>query len=340
LSPNCPQTFLTTTFSSIFDNSLHLPRKTTDIQQNPRPSIMPRARRTRSTNGPQPDCPDTLRPGHRCLFFELPREIRDMIYKLALAHQDGIVTSAAHLPRGSFRIVPRSTEEAGPRVCDELQFVCRQMRRETTGILFDVNSAIFHGEYDDMCSQAQDATSSSVVSGLDHFMNFWSTSQFATRLEKVIIYFGKIVDRRSLDTIFNLLDDTSHLSTLCRSHPKVTIIIRFRWILTNMFIRPLAIVTDFLHHQLRGSHLHVIPGMCWQTHVYFWHLRSKVMASANKIHLPNNLRISVMHALDFQESPSISFREDLLETLPQGSFTDPQIDEMIGVVKKTLEEGF
>jgi hypothetical protein len=174
---------------------------------------------------------------NRCRLLELPGELRNMIYEHALTFPRGLVTTPENETMPGF--VPYSGTGRGAKGKDPnpLRYTCRQLHYESQNLLLKYNTCVFTGERQAINKTHRLDKDITAVTGLDHFLNFiyGCGTPGPKGPRKAIIQHEGLVCGRDVDNIFQILADDSLLSTFCRQHPKVQVIIRFRVMCTNLF---------------------------------------------------------------------------------------------------------
>ncbi|KAF1848625.1 uncharacterized protein K460DRAFT_427813 [Cucurbitaria berberidis CBS 394.84] len=86
-------------------------------------------------------------PEPRCLLFELPRELRDLIYEYALTEVGGLVINGIPTSRlaGGSGYFHAGDNKGAKHDANQLKFVCRLLHSETAGLGLRYNDVTFHG---------------------------------------------------------------------------------------------------------------------------------------------------------------------------------------------------
>ncbi|KAH7091496.1 hypothetical protein FB567DRAFT_617133 [Paraphoma chrysanthemicola] len=83
----------------------------------------------------------------RCFLFELPRELRDMIYVYALSSESGLFKDNTWpSPLNELDGHLYVTDGLNKRRSNPLKLVCKQLRAETTGLELSLNALTFTGD--------------------------------------------------------------------------------------------------------------------------------------------------------------------------------------------------
>jgi hypothetical protein len=174
------------------------------------------------------------------------------------------------------------------------------------------------------------------VSGLDHFFGFiyGHNPPGPKGLHKAIIQYEGPMFPVDYQTLFSLLADDSLLSTFCQQHPQVQIVIRFRMFFNTRFpgrFLELANILSLFRNTLLCERLPVRFRTSVNVQV------ARLSRHAAKIHLPPNLRVSIVHNSGFNagdlQHPLVTEQNWLPGTSPA------QIKEMADVVEKVFHEG-
>jgi hypothetical protein len=84
----------------------------------------------------------------RCVLPELPRELRDMIWKFALTAEHGMVAHRSGEDQFIFSH-SRDSGEDGPIEFNQLRYTNKQLRQESKGLVFKLNDLSFPGTKED-----------------------------------------------------------------------------------------------------------------------------------------------------------------------------------------------
>ena len=256
----------------------------------------------------------------RCLLFELPRELRDLIYEHALTHEGGII---ADVDTSKSQIHVRSRGRQGrpsTHACaNPLMLVCHQLNRETEGVIFGANSdvTLYCVSY---------ATPSSYTFNL--FASQIGVAAFA-RLRKVTINGSPKVDARNVAPLTwkEVSSYFNSFNPFCISNPQITVVIRFRRVAnikgTSWLSESIA-----LKEITRGPDAILEPAerVVWRTQQVLSSLGNTLPELQR---LPANLRFSILEAV-----PESDIRKEAW-----GPITAKWVEAILPYAKQLWEDG-
>ncbi|KAH8725512.1 hypothetical protein GQ44DRAFT_220017 [Phaeosphaeriaceae sp. PMI808] len=158
--------------------------------------------------------------GGRCFLFELPRELRDLIYQYALCHDEGITVLLSTYKSYLQIHGPGKRLHSGPIIpANTLGFVCRQLWHETQNLTTKVNTnvVLYCMDFKTPSSYALNAYLGQIgiaavarlrkitVSGK---LNLKTSDEQGLRWEEGVCYFNSF-------------------KPICLAHPHIVVIIRF-----------------------------------------------------------------------------------------------------------------
>ncbi|KAF1848573.1 uncharacterized protein K460DRAFT_353539 [Cucurbitaria berberidis CBS 394.84] len=163
-------------------------------------------------------------PGHFPL-LALPRELRDIIYHYALSYDRGLAVeiscNRAFEPRTHMRILGQHDDCLTQTRADILKLVCAQLRDDTRGLIFKLNSEVdLHG--------MSYATPSSYSFRL--FISQLPSEKFYVHLKRVTIhgYPGVISTALMPMTFKELAGYAAGFKTFCEQYQKTLVVLQFR----------------------------------------------------------------------------------------------------------------
>jgi hypothetical protein len=240
-------------------------------------------------------------PRDRCLFFQLPAEVRNLICEYALSFETALYCKLTYQPLPKFwrcQVDPNSIKTKWP---NSLEHVCQQTRQETKGLLFHYNCVVFLGPTDCMYSVVDmQPCDPYTVTGRDLFMNFVHQNHQPSSAgfkKVVVLYKGVTIEQR----VFDFLADGTMLPTFCRQNPDTKVVVCFRLWAANM-LSPYSEhggVIDRLS-TLLGRKTPVCP--CPEYHLrYILELHERLKQRAKEVPLPPNLSVNIMHTYHFSK---------------------------------------
>jgi hypothetical protein len=258
---------------------------------------------------------DQPSPTPWCILFELPRELRDLVYRHALKHEGGLtIRITKHEPRMHVRA--RGTERLAITKTNPLLLVCRQTYHETKDLLSPSNSevALYGMDY---------LTPSSYA-----FSRFTGQIGFAAvaQLQKVTVNGrpNRIPGQLSYKEVSSYFEG---FTSFCASHPQTIVVIRFQcvgdvdgktWLSECIALKELIRGSDTVKkYAALGSR---------RTGELRARLGSSLPVFRN---LPSNLRFSILDAM-----PEYEMSRDSL-----GPLTSMWIKAILPYARELWEEG-
>jgi hypothetical protein len=251
----------------------------------------------------------------RCFLLELPRETRDMIYRFALAHDDGLQVSI-DTRKSRMLVYGRSSYAYIPRLdcANPLKLVCHQLYHETKSAIFTANSSV------SLYCLNSTVPGSSV---LNIFAKRIGNVAVA-RLQKVAVSGSHNVTTVPL-TWFESPRRMTRFKDFCAAHPKITVVIRLAhveyiegatWLYSCLALKSL----------IRGP-LSIPPTVDlhdYRVQLAFFRFRNLVDGLEN---LPANLRFSMLN-----EVPQV-------EMLMRMMTDSPWVQDVIPFAREMWEDG-
>jgi hypothetical protein len=175
------------------------------------------------------------------------------------------------------------------------------------------------------------------VSGLDHFFGYIYGHEppGPKGLKKAIIEYEGPTFPVDSQAFFELLADDGLLSTFCKQHPHIQIVVRFRMFFNTRFPGRFLYLANIFSLLFRNKLIYAGLPVLFQSSLNVEVAR--LTPHAVKIHLPENLRISIMHDSEFSardlRDPEITKQSWLLGT------SSAQINELADVATRVFNEG-
>lgn len=263
----------------------------------------------------------------RCDFFELPRELRDMVYKFALHHENGLVTSPHQASAPVFRIKTEGAQE-NYKDPNNLRHVCRQLHEETKGVLFKMNTVTFRGEHD-----TGSKPKTHTVSALDHFVNTVITApKLPQSLKRIAIEHP--IHSWFEPALFNIVADDSLVSEFCCQRPSITVVLRLRTRDAFDTLKDCILIMSYQHYIFRGLNLSIPFDMVTGPQCKSIEFASSDLVGL--IHPPQDPRFSIMGD---RVSTSAELQAVLQDKLGFDHLQLKESEELIAWAMEIFEDG-
>lgn len=236
----------------------------------------------------QPTIPErSTASGSRCLFLDLPAELRAMIYEYALTEKDGLIMDSSY----------RYSAHTASQKCDanQLKLVCKQLHAETRGLGLLYNSLTI-----------QDSIHRVWFGNFRRFADHTCSPKIMSRLTEVILHdqIGRFEDLvrhkwsrgrgvrplRILENQLNAICSPSFV-TCCQKLPIATITIRLEVCRTHPDFFLWAEIGSLVQYLFRGTESRMLKhGMLWT-----WKARALVQKFLDRhgsSPFPPNLRLT------------------------------------------------
>jgi hypothetical protein len=265
-------------------------------------------------NIPNPSTPPLDGP---CFFYQLSRELRDMVYEYALSVPEGVSMEIRHIgcsndddSDSDSVLVPSITRNGrGLGEVNQLRYVSQQLRLETEGIVLRVNDVHFD-----------------ILPSLNHLNMFIEdcSTAISSRLNRIILH---QVEGLLTSRVLDLLDDTSSISQYCRANPQIRVILRCGPSRSHCYFW--LGLHNFASRCFRGHDAFDLPRYSLLPARLFESTHFS-MADAARTHLPETLRFTLCNDLDLALTDWRSF-------LP--ALSDATFDSIAAAAEKLHAEG-
>ncbi|KAF2823052.1 hypothetical protein CC86DRAFT_409823 [Ophiobolus disseminans] len=160
-----------------------LSRRSTPGAENPgSQTIMAQYRKPSNVATAAKEVTDPLLPKpERCLLLELPRELRDMVYNLALTKDEGLSKDSIYSPNpsdtnGRFHVAGDATNSDA----NQVKFACRRLYAETKGLGIRLNVLTFNDDDETLTS----------FQLMMHFISQECSGSHLKRVEEIVLTDG------------------------------------------------------------------------------------------------------------------------------------------------------
>jgi hypothetical protein len=197
----------------------------------------------------------------RCRLLELPRELRDEIYKFALTYEEGLrVTKNMKLFPAKLRLNAKGQGEAALVEANMIELTCRQIYTETRGLTMRLNDTFIFK------SSAADEY------GLPKFLEFaWKFQSTRCTPKRIDIYpdFTSATHRHSLNFV-RLHDDLTEvfaapqqpfLRDFCEKHSDTVVLLHLKILRQPYYLLPVifGILESFMNISRSQETLPLVP---------------------------------------------------------------------------------